>query len=87
MSTIKSWGHNLWPQVEKINIKLKLYAMQHLEIITQKISEKEFILKYGIYLDFSFQNPHYYSFPFDSGRIIVSFKNGKLFSMEIIYYC
>ena len=63
------------------------FILNSKEIITQKISEKEFILKYGIYLDFSFQNPHYYSFPFDSGRIIVSFKNGKLFSMEIIYYC
>lgn len=57
------------------------------DIITQKITEKDFVLKYGEYINFSFREPHFYSFPFDSGSIIVYFKNGKLFSMEIIYYC
>ena len=57
------------------------------DIITQEITEKDFVLKYGNYLNFSFREPHNYSFPLDSGNIIVYFKNGKLFSIEIIYYC
>jgi len=57
------------------------------EIIDQKLSETDFIIKYGKYLDFDYKNPHFYSFPIDAGRFTIYFKDGKLFSLEIMYYC
>jgi len=56
-------------------------------IFSQQISEKDFILKYGQYLEYSFKNPHFYNISFDSGFYSIYFKDGVLYSIEINYYC
>lgn len=56
-------------------------------IFSQQISEKDFILKYGQYLEYSFKNPHFYNISFDSGFYSIYFKEGVLHSIEINYYC
>ncbi len=56
-------------------------------IINQQISEKDFILKFGNYLNYSFKNPHFYNIPLDAGHYSICFKDGVLYSIEISYYC
>jgi hypothetical protein len=56
-------------------------------IFSQQISEKDFILKYGQYLEYSFKNPHFYNISFDSGFYSIYFKDGVLYSIEVNYYC
>ena len=56
-------------------------------IIKQQISEKDFIIKYGPFLNYNFKNPHFYNIPLDAGHYSVYFKNGVLYSIEINYYC
>ena len=56
-------------------------------IINQQISEKDFIMKYGPFLNYNFKNPHFYNIPLDAGHYSVYFKNGVLYSIEINYYC
>jgi hypothetical protein len=64
----------------------KFYFDAH-SIFSQQISEKDFILKYGQYLEYSFKNPHFYNISFDSGFYSIYFKDGVLYSIEINYYC
>ena len=63
------------------------YYFDSKSIFSQQISEKDFILKYGQYLEYSFKNPHFYNIPFDSGFYSIYFKDGVLYSIEINYYC
>ena len=63
------------------------YYFDTKSIISQKILEEDFILKYGKYLNYSFKNPHFYNIPFDSGFYSIYFKDGILYSIEINYYC
>ena len=64
----------------------KFYFDAH-SIFSQQISEKDFILKYGQYLEYSFKNPHFYNISFDSGFYSIYFKDGVLYSIEVNYYC
>ncbi len=56
-------------------------------IFSQQISEKDFILKYGQYLNYNFKNPHFYYISIDAGSYSIYFKEGVLYSIEINYYC
>lgn len=56
-------------------------------IFSQQISEKDFILKYGQYLNYNFKNPHFYYVYIDAGSYSIYFKEGVLYSIEISYYC
>ena len=79
ISMIDSW-RKVWGK------EFPFYFDAH-SIFSQQISEKDFILKYGQYLEYSFKNPHFYNIPFDSGFYSIYFKDGVLYSIEINYYC
>ncbi len=64
----------------------KFYFVEK-SIFSQQISEKDFILKYGQYLEYSFKNPHYYYISIYAGSYSIYFKEGVLYSIEINYYC
>ncbi|WP_133508205.1 SH3 domain-containing protein [Flavobacterium chryseum] len=51
------------------------------------LTEKAFIEKYGSYIGASIKNPHSYSIPLEDSEFRIEFKDGKLFSIEIFYYC
>lgn len=77
-------------KAELVEIFFKLNTKFYFDsksIFSQQISEKDFILKYGQYLEYSFKNPHFYNIPFDSGFYSIYFKDGVLYSIEINYYC
>jgi len=51
------------------------------------LSEKAFIEKYGTYIEASLKSPHIYSIIMEESQFRLEFKDGKLFSVEIFYYC
>jgi hypothetical protein len=56
-------------------------------ILDNSVSEKAFIQKYGTYIDASIRSPHHYSLNLEDSHFELEFKDGKLFSVEIIFYC
>ncbi|SHM33348.1 SH3 domain-containing protein [Flavobacterium chilense] len=56
-------------------------------ILDHTVSEKAFIEKYGTYIDASIKAPHIYSILLEDSQFRVEFKDGKLFSIEIFFYC
>ncbi|KRD12654.1 ligand-binding protein SH3 [Flavobacterium sp. Root901] len=56
-------------------------------VLDNSLSEKAFIEKYGTYIDASIKSPHNYSIIMDDSQFKIEFKDGKLFSVEIFFYC
>ncbi|SHH08826.1 SH3 domain-containing protein [Flavobacterium defluvii] len=56
-------------------------------ILDNSISEKAFIEKYGTYIEASLKSPHKYSIVMEDSQFRLEFKDGKLFSVEIFFYC
>lgn len=56
-------------------------------ILDHTLSEKAFIEKYGTYIEASLKSPHFYSIIMEDSQFRLEFKDGKLFSVEIFYYC
>lgn len=56
-------------------------------VLDHTLSEKAFIEKYGTYIEASLKSPHIYSIIMEDSQFRLEFKNGKLFSVEIFYYC
>ncbi len=56
-------------------------------ILDNSVSEKAFIEKYGTYIEASLKSPHNYSIIMEDSQFRLVFKDGKLFSVEIFYYC
>ncbi|GAA3777235.1 SH3 domain-containing protein [Flavobacterium ginsengiterrae] len=56
-------------------------------ILDNSISEKTFIEKYGTYIEASIKSPHNYAIIMEDSQFRLVFKDGKLFSVEIIFYC
>ncbi|MBW1654229.1 SH3 domain-containing protein [Flavobacterium quisquiliarum] len=56
-------------------------------ILDHKLSEKAFIEKYGTYVEASLKSPHKYFILMEDSQFRLEFKEGKLFSIEIFYYC
>ncbi|GAA4137380.1 SH3 domain-containing protein [Flavobacterium chungbukense] len=56
-------------------------------ILDHTLSEKAFIEKYGTYIEASLKWPHHYSIIMEDSQFRLEFKDGKLFSVEIFYYC
>ncbi|WP_343707227.1 SH3 domain-containing protein [Flavobacterium sp.] len=56
-------------------------------ILDHTLSEKAFIEKYGTYIEASLKSPHIYSIITEDSQFRLEFKDGKLFSVEIFYYC
>ncbi|WP_456313076.1 SH3 domain-containing protein [Pseudomonas shirazensis] len=55
--------------------------------LDSSLTEKAFIEKYGSYIGASIKDPHSYSIPLEDSEFRIEFKDGKLFTIEIIYYC
>ncbi|KUJ59657.1 ligand-binding protein SH3 [Flavobacteriaceae bacterium CRH] len=55
--------------------------------LDSSLTEKAFIEKYGSYIGASIKNPHSYSIPLEDSQFNIEFKDGKLFTIEIFYYC
>jgi len=56
-------------------------------ILDRSISEKAFIEKYGTYIDASIKSPHHYSIITEFSQFGIEFRDGKLFAIEIFFYC
>ncbi|QOG04413.1 SH3 domain-containing protein [Flavobacterium sp. MDT1-60] len=56
-------------------------------VLDNSVSEKAFIEKYGAYIEASIKSPHNYSILVEDSQFKIEFKNGKLFSIEIFFYC
>ncbi|MDP5201715.1 SH3 domain-containing protein [Flavobacterium sp. DG2-3] len=56
-------------------------------VLDHTLSEKAFIEKYGTYIEASLKSPHNYSIVMEDSQFRLEFKDGKLFSVEIFYYC
>lgn len=56
-------------------------------ILDYTLSEKDFIDKYGTYVEASLKTPHHYAIIMEDSQFRLEFKDGKLFSVEIFYYC
>lgn len=56
-------------------------------ILDHTLSEKAFIEKYGTYIEASLKSPHNYAMIMEDSQFRLEFKDGKLFSVEIFYYC
>lgn len=73
---------------------VKVYVSPNYKFILNKndfldnsTSEKAFIEKYGTYIDASLKSPHTYSIIMEDSQFRIVFKDGKLFSVEIFFYC
>lgn len=51
------------------------------------LTEKAFIEKYGSYIGASIKAPHSYSIQIEDSEFKIEFKDGKLFTIEIFFYC
>lgn len=56
-------------------------------VLDHQLTEKAFIEKYGTYIEASLKSPHKYSLIMEDSQFRLEFKDGKLFSVEIFYYC
>lgn len=56
-------------------------------VLDHTITEKAFIEKYGTYITASIKIPHSYSLQFEDSEFRIEFKDGKLFFVEIFFYC
>lgn len=56
-------------------------------VLDNSLSEKAFIEKYGTYIEASIKSPHNYSILVEDSQFKLEFKDGKLFSVEIFFYC
>jgi uncharacterized protein YgiM (DUF1202 family) len=56
-------------------------------VLDYTLSEKAFIEKYGTYIEASIKSPHNYSILMEDSQFRIEFKDGKLFSVEIFFYC
>lgn len=56
-------------------------------VLDHTLSERAFIEKYGTYIEASLKTPHTYSMIMEDSQFRLDFKDGKLFSVEIFYYC
>lgn len=56
-------------------------------VLDYTLSEKAFVEKYGTYIEASLKSPHNYSILMEDSQFRLKFKDGKLFSVEIFYYC
>lgn len=56
-------------------------------ILDNSVSEKAFIEKYGTYIEASIKAPHNYSIILEDSQFRIEFKDGKLYSIEIFFYC
>ncbi|WDF58453.1 SH3 domain-containing protein [Flavobacterium sp. KACC 22758] len=56
-------------------------------ILDNSVSEKAFIEKYGTDIEASLKSPHNYSIIMEDSQFRLVFKDGKLFSVEIFFYC
>ncbi|OIV39696.1 SH3 domain-containing protein [Flavobacterium johnsoniae] len=56
-------------------------------VLDNSVSEKAFIEKYGTYIEASLKTPHNYSIIMEDSQFRIVFKDGKLFSVEIFFYC
>jgi uncharacterized protein YgiM (DUF1202 family) len=56
-------------------------------VLDNSVSEKAFIEKYGTYIEASLKTPHNYSIIMEDSQFRIVFKDGKLFSVEILFYC
>ncbi|WP_264524713.1 SH3 domain-containing protein [Flavobacterium sp. N502536] len=55
--------------------------------LDHNLSENAFIEKYGAYIGASIKSPHLYSIQVEDSEFRIKFKDGKLFTIEIIFYC
>ncbi|OXB05515.1 ligand-binding protein SH3 [Flavobacterium plurextorum] len=56
-------------------------------VLDHSVSEKAFIEKYGTYIEASLKSPHIYSILMEDSQFRIEFKEGKLYSIEIFFYC
>ena len=56
-------------------------------VLDNTLTEKAFIEKYGTYITASIKVPHSYSLQFEDSEFRIEFKDGKLFFIEIFFYC
>ncbi|MFH6962528.1 SH3 domain-containing protein [Flavobacterium plurextorum] len=56
-------------------------------VLDHSMSEKAFIEKYGTYIEASLKWPHIYSILMEDSQFRIEFKDGKLYSIEIFFYC
>ncbi len=55
--------------------------------LDNSVTEKAFIEKYGSYIGASIKAPHNYSIQLEDSEFKVEFKDGKIFTIEIFFYC
>lgn len=51
------------------------------------LTEKAFIEKYGAYINASIKTPHIYAIQIEDSEFRIEFKDGKIFTIEIFFYC
>ncbi|WP_343616766.1 SH3 domain-containing protein [Flavobacterium sp.] len=56
-------------------------------VLDHTLSEKAFIEKYGTYIEASIKSPHNYSIILEDSQFRIEFKDGKLYAIEIFFYC
>lgn len=88
---------NMDVSVDKENNKIEIttifldsdtkFKLNNTTTLTHETTEKNFLTKYSQYIDASIQSPNIYTFPLDDSILILEFKMGKLFSVEIMYFC
>ncbi|TCN58771.1 SH3 domain-containing protein [Flavobacterium circumlabens] len=55
--------------------------------LDHSVSEKAFVEKYGPYIGASIKAPHLYSIQLEDSEFKIEFRDGKLFNIEIFFYC
>jgi hypothetical protein len=75
-------------EIFEINITNEFNFTYDNKLIYYGMSETEFINQFKGYFGYYFKSLHTYTLPIgDAGNYIVNFKNGKVISVEVNYYC
>lgn len=56
-------------------------------VLDNSLSEKAFVEKYGAYIGASIKTPHNYAIQLEDSEFKIEFRDGKLFTIEIFFYC
>ncbi|VXB55103.1 Ligand-binding protein SH3 [Flavobacterium sp. 9AF] len=88
---------NMNVSVDKKNNKIEIskiyldnntkFKLNKNTILTKETTERDFLSNFGQYIDASIESPNRYTFALEYATLILEFKVGKLFSVEVMNYC
>ena len=97
LNTLFYYYPNMTVSVDKENNKIEItkiyldsitkFKLDKNIILTRDTLEKDFLSNYSQYIDTSIESPNTYTLPLEDSILILEFKLGKFYSVELMSFC